>query len=56
MNPSATRLIRCNGVKMNEERKVYNSPYGYTNSFHQSYPLDSYPFVMDSRNIDMSRG
>ncbi|HDR4563280.1 TPA: hypothetical protein QCQ58_005411, partial [Bacillus luti] len=41
---------------MNEERKMYNGHYGYTNSFHQSYPFDSYPFVMDSKNIDMSRG
>ncbi|MFD4853644.1 hypothetical protein ACFVV6_11940 [Bacillus mycoides] len=33
-----------------------NGHYEYTNSFHQSYPNQPYPFVMDSRNIDMSRG
>jgi len=33
-----------------------NGHYEYKNSFHQYYPNESYPFVMDSRNIDMSRG
>ncbi|MFF2343709.1 hypothetical protein [Bacillus mycoides] len=33
-----------------------NGHYEYENSFHQYYPNKSYPFVMDNRNIDMSRG
>ncbi|AXK18589.1 hypothetical protein [Bacillus sp. COPE52] len=33
-----------------------NGHYEYKNSFHQYYPNESYPFVMDNRNIDMSRG
>ncbi|MGG0235172.1 hypothetical protein [Bacillus tropicus] len=33
-----------------------NGHYEYNNSFHQYYPNESYPFVMDNRNIDMSRG
>ncbi|MFB9760350.1 hypothetical protein [Ectobacillus funiculus] len=35
---------------------MYNGHYGYTNAFYQYYPYDSYPLVMDSRNMDMSRG
>ncbi|TBX78429.1 hypothetical protein E0M25_10090 [Bacillus mycoides] len=33
-----------------------NGHYEYKNSFHQYYPNESYPFVMNNRNIDMSRG
>ncbi|EJQ03176.1 hypothetical protein IE3_05547 [Bacillus cereus BAG3X2-1] len=33
-----------------------NGHYEHKNSFHQYYPNESYPFVMDSRNIDMNRG
>ncbi|MBJ7985643.1 hypothetical protein [Bacillus cereus] len=33
-----------------------NGHYEYKNSFHQYYPNESYPFAMDNRNIDMSRG
>ncbi|WP_259417624.1 hypothetical protein [Bacillus toyonensis] len=33
-----------------------NGHYEYKNSFHQYYPNEPYPFVMDNRNIDMSRG
>ncbi|MES5919393.1 hypothetical protein QCI44_15270 [Bacillus cereus group sp. RP37] len=33
-----------------------NGHYEYENSFHPYYPNESYRFVMDNRNIDMSRG
>ncbi|PFQ61328.1 hypothetical protein COK21_27480 [Bacillus cereus] len=33
-----------------------NGHYEHKNSFHQYYPNESYPFVMDSRNMDMNRG
>ncbi|MGU3369275.1 hypothetical protein [Bacillus mycoides] len=33
-----------------------NGHYEHKNSFHQYYPNESYPFAMDSRNIDMNRG
>ncbi|PFI29037.1 hypothetical protein COI72_29545 [Bacillus cereus] len=33
-----------------------NGHYEHKNSFHQYYLNESYPFVMDSRNIDMNRG